>query len=122
MAETLDCPKCGALVKFSSIEQAAAGTVTCGYCGDTILIPEKLRLIPAEPPAGSIGAEYEGPAADRFHLSDRAMLDTDDDSILHAADIEYTGTPRSPRLALLIVPLLVIFLIVACLVARYLSH
>jgi uncharacterized Zn finger protein (UPF0148 family) len=87
MAETFDCPKCGAPVKFNIVEQAA-GTVTCDFCGETILIPENLRPIPPERNFRFNDSEYDHQAEDREQLPDRGMADMDDISTFHSADIE----------------------------------
>ena len=42
MAETFDCPKCGAPVKYSSAEQGDVEMITCPYCGESIVIPEAM--------------------------------------------------------------------------------
>jgi hypothetical protein len=43
MAESLDCPKCGAPVDLNTVEQSDAGTIKCPYCGETVVLPKGLR-------------------------------------------------------------------------------
>jgi len=50
MAASFDCPKCGAPVKYSSVEQGYLETITCPYCGESIVIPVGMR---GKPPAAN---------------------------------------------------------------------
>ena len=43
MAETFDCPKCGAPINFDPDQHLDQETMTCPYCGDSIVIPVNLR-------------------------------------------------------------------------------
>lgn len=132
MAETFDCPKCGAPVKFTSLEQAAAGTVSCVYCGDTILIPEQLRPIPPEPvrvldnPKEDDDPEVYDSAYDRFRQADREMADTDDLSVFKAADIEKTKKHSAGYVITWVLigisPIIVLILVAACLILGSSAH
>ena len=51
MADSFDCPKCGAPVKYNPAEQGNLATVTCQYCGESIVIPAELR---PQPPASRL--------------------------------------------------------------------
>ncbi len=46
MADSFNCPKCGAPVKYDSAEQGDSKTIPCPYCGESILIPVELRRRP----------------------------------------------------------------------------
>ncbi len=48
MADTFDCPRCGAPVKYNSAEQGYLETISCPYCGESIVIPAEMR---PQPPA-----------------------------------------------------------------------
>jgi hypothetical protein len=43
MAETFDCPKCGAPINFDPDQHLDQATMTCPYCGDSIVIPKNIR-------------------------------------------------------------------------------
>jgi len=43
MADSFDCPKCGAPVKNNLAEQGNQATITCLYCGESIVIPAAMR-------------------------------------------------------------------------------
>jgi DNA-directed RNA polymerase subunit RPC12/RpoP len=49
MADTFDCPKCGAPVKYNSAEQGYLETITCPYCGESIVIPAEMHPQPPAP-------------------------------------------------------------------------
>ena len=48
MAETFNCPKCGAPLSFDSDTQGAQDTIACPYCSETVIVPESLRHRAAE--------------------------------------------------------------------------
>ena len=56
MADTFDCPKCGAPVKYNPAVQGNLETITCLYCGESIIIPADMR---AQPPASQSNAIAE---------------------------------------------------------------
>ena len=43
MAETFDCPKCGAPINFDADQHLDQQTMPCPYCGESVIIPENLR-------------------------------------------------------------------------------
>ncbi|HMD87806.1 MAG TPA: hypothetical protein VKF38_01465 [Anaerolineaceae bacterium] len=43
MAETFDCPKCGAPINFEPDQHLDQETMPCPYCGESIIIPANLR-------------------------------------------------------------------------------
>ena len=47
MAQTFECPSCGAALEYHG---GAETTVQCPYCGNTVVVPEELRPQPAAPP------------------------------------------------------------------------
>ena len=62
MAGTFDCPKCGAPVKYNSAEQGNLATITCLYCGESIVIPAAMRpQLPVSQPIGSAEEDQEKP-------------------------------------------------------------
>jgi hypothetical protein len=55
MAESFECPKCGAPMQYNSQEQGYRETMPCPYCGESVIIPADLRKQPA-PQANNIGS------------------------------------------------------------------
>jgi DNA-binding beta-propeller fold protein YncE len=46
---TFDCPKCGGPVNYDAINTpSGAGTVRCGYCNSSLMVPDELRGRPAQ--------------------------------------------------------------------------
>ena len=43
MPESFDCPRCGAPMKYNSAEQGNVETITCPYCGESVVVPESMR-------------------------------------------------------------------------------
>jgi hypothetical protein len=43
MAETFDCPKCGAPINYDPDKFINQQTMSCPYCGESVIIPENLR-------------------------------------------------------------------------------
>ena len=43
MAEPFDCPRCGAPVKYDPAEQGNKDTISCPYCGETIIVPKEMH-------------------------------------------------------------------------------
>ena len=43
MPESFDCPRCGAPMKYDSATQGDQETITCPYCGESVIVPESLR-------------------------------------------------------------------------------
>jgi len=56
MAETFDCPKCGAPINFEPDQHINQQTMPCPYCGESIIIPANLR--PPEPTANNTVATF----------------------------------------------------------------
>jgi predicted RNA-binding Zn-ribbon protein involved in translation (DUF1610 family) len=48
MAQTFDCPSCGAALEYHG---GTESTIQCPYCGNTVIVPAELRSQPAAPPA-----------------------------------------------------------------------
>ena len=51
MAESFDCPRCGAPVKYNSAEQGNVETISCPYCGESIVVPAEMRPHPPAAPS-----------------------------------------------------------------------
>ncbi|MDR3574141.1 MAG: hypothetical protein P4L50_09775 [Anaerolineaceae bacterium] len=49
MAESFDCPKCGAPINFDADQHLDQQTMSCPYCGDSIIIPKNLRRSAPQP-------------------------------------------------------------------------
>jgi uncharacterized Zn finger protein (UPF0148 family) len=49
MADSFNCPKCGAPVIYNSAEQGNLDMITCPYCGESIVIPAEMRPKPPAP-------------------------------------------------------------------------
>src|SRR6476620_5924233 len=47
MAQCFECPSCSGPLK----PDGAAATVTCPYCGESVIVPSELRSHPPHPPA-----------------------------------------------------------------------
>jgi DNA-directed RNA polymerase subunit RPC12/RpoP len=60
MADSFDCPKCGAPVKYNSAEQGNLATITCLYCGESIVIPAAMRSQPPAAQPGDTNEEDQG--------------------------------------------------------------
>lgn len=59
MAETFNCPKCGAPLETDGQET----TIHCEYCGESVVVPQELRVNKQpQPDAGHIPMEFEQPA------------------------------------------------------------
>ncbi len=43
MAESFDCPRCGAPLQYNSEEQGNQETITCPYCGESVIVPESMH-------------------------------------------------------------------------------
>ncbi len=43
MAELFNCPSCGAPLDYDAEKQGRKGTISCPYCGESVIIPEALR-------------------------------------------------------------------------------
>ena len=43
MPESFDCPRCGAPMQYNSAEQGDKDTITCPYCGESVIVPESMR-------------------------------------------------------------------------------
>jgi hypothetical protein len=43
MAETFDCPKCGAPINYEPDQHLDQQTMSCPYCGESVIIPTDLR-------------------------------------------------------------------------------
>lgn len=56
MARQIDCPSCGAAVKF----RRGAVSAECRYCGNSVMIPPDMQGPPSEGPATSIGPPVTG--------------------------------------------------------------
>jgi hypothetical protein len=50
MAESFNCPKCGAPLSYNSQEQNNQESITCPYCSETVIVPETLRHTTADQP------------------------------------------------------------------------
>jgi len=46
MAETFNCPKCGAPINYNGQEQGYHETIACPYCGESVIVPAELRQSP----------------------------------------------------------------------------
>jgi DNA-directed RNA polymerase subunit M/transcription elongation factor TFIIS len=53
MAESFECPKCGAPMHYNSQEQGYAETMACPYCGESVVIPADMRKAPEPQPNNS---------------------------------------------------------------------
>jgi len=77
MPESFDCPKCGAPIKYNAVEQGFAETITCSYCGESIVIPPEMRRQPpaAHPArhanANSPSSGFNGPENAEHNRPDR---------------------------------------------------
>jgi hypothetical protein len=47
MADTFECPKCGAPMHYNSQEMGYRETIPCPYCGESVVVPSELRRQPA---------------------------------------------------------------------------
>jgi|GEM_PF-1787569 len=43
MSESFDCPKCGAPMQYDGEKEGYKETITCPYCGESVIVPENLR-------------------------------------------------------------------------------
>src|SRR5512143_3709436 len=55
--QVFDCPSCGASLSYDGGPET---TITCQFCGTTVVIPEELRAKAAPPPPAYPGAVYPG--------------------------------------------------------------
>jgi len=54
MAESFECPKCGAPLSYNAREQNYTETMACPYCGNSIIVPAQLRVRPPVTPAAQV--------------------------------------------------------------------
>ncbi len=54
MAESFECPKCGAPLSYNAREQDYTETMACPYCGNSIIVPAQLRVRPPATPAAQV--------------------------------------------------------------------
>jgi len=43
MPESFDCPRCGAPLQYNAEQDGNKETITCPYCGESVIVPESLR-------------------------------------------------------------------------------
>ncbi len=43
MSKSFDCPKCGAPMQYDGEKEGYKETITCPYCGESVIVPENLR-------------------------------------------------------------------------------
>ncbi|MGD0002968.1 MAG: hypothetical protein ABSE06_01925 [Anaerolineaceae bacterium] len=43
MSDSFDCPKCGAPLQYDGEKEGYKETITCPYCGESVIVPENLR-------------------------------------------------------------------------------
>jgi DNA-directed RNA polymerase subunit RPC12/RpoP len=63
MPESFDCPRCGAPMQYNSQEQGSKETITCPYCGESVIVPESMRS--HAPQVINLGEEFHSEAIEQ---------------------------------------------------------
>ena len=104
MADSFNCPKCGAPLHYNSQEQGYVETINCPYCGETVVIPPDMRKAP-EPQPASMGGFNQIDMSNLIDL-EREAISTYNNNAYQAPIIEATRAATWSMTSCLVISLL----------------